>query len=65
MKITVAGSGYVGLVTGAYFSDVGIEEVCVDTDVKKVSDLQKGEVPILKKGAAIEDFKKPDRIIML
>jgi UDPglucose 6-dehydrogenase len=50
MKITVAGSGYVGLVTGACFSDVGIEVVCVDTDLKRIADLQKGVVPIYEPG---------------
>ncbi len=36
MKITIVGSGYVGLVTGACFSEVGIDVVCVDIDKKKI-----------------------------
>ena len=36
MKITVIGTGYVGLVTGACLSDVGIEVICVDIDQKKI-----------------------------
>ena len=41
MKITVVGTGYVGLVSGACFSDVGIEVTCVDVDKKKIEDLKK------------------------
>ena len=36
MKITIVGSGYVGLVTGACFSEVGIDVTCVDIDQKKI-----------------------------
>jgi UDPglucose 6-dehydrogenase len=46
MRIAVVGSGYVGLVTGACFADLGHEVLLVDNDVKKLAALQNGEVPI-------------------
>jgi UDPglucose 6-dehydrogenase len=46
MRIAVVGSGYVGLVTGACFADLGHEVVLVDNDAKKLALLQDGEVPI-------------------
>lgn len=50
MKITVIGTGYVGLVTGACLSDVGIEVTCVDIDQKKVDGLKNGVLPIYEPG---------------
>ena len=46
MKISVIGTGYVGLVTGTCLSETGNEVVCVDIDAKKVEDMRKGIVPI-------------------
>ena len=50
MRVTVIGSGYVGLVTGACLSDLGFNVVCLDKDEAKVKMLQEGEVPIYEPG---------------
>src|SRR4051794_39804945 len=46
MDLSIIGSGYVGLVTGACFADVGHNVICVDNDAQKIKQLQAGEVPI-------------------
>jgi len=46
MRIAVVGSGYVGLVAGACFADLGHEVVLVDNDAQKVAALESGSVPI-------------------
>jgi len=53
MKISVFGSGYVGLVAGACFADVGNEVICVDIDQQKIDMLKRGEVPIYEPGLDI------------
>jgi UDPglucose 6-dehydrogenase len=50
MDISIIGSGYVGLVTGACFADVGHHVICVDNDAEKVKQLQAGEIPIYEPG---------------
>ena len=50
MDISIIGSGYVGLVTGACFADVGHHVICVDNDADKIKQLQAGEIPIYEPG---------------
>jgi len=50
MKITIVGTGYVGLVTGACFADTGNEVLCLDLDERKIAALNQGEVPIYEPG---------------
>ena len=50
MKITMIGSGYVGLVSGACFADFGHDVVCVDLDEAKIEALRGGKVPIFEPG---------------
>jgi UDPglucose 6-dehydrogenase len=50
MKVTIFGSGYVGLVTGACLAEAGNDILCVDIDPRKIALLQRGEVPIYEPG---------------
>jgi UDPglucose 6-dehydrogenase len=50
MKIAIVGSGYVGLVTGACFAQVGHQVICIDNDKQKIEMLRSGEVPIYEPG---------------
>ena len=50
MKIAVAGTGYVGLVTGVCLASKGHTVVCVDVDDKKIAKMQRGESPIYEPG---------------
>ncbi|MGE0626627.1 MAG: UDP-glucose 6-dehydrogenase, partial [Hyphomicrobiaceae bacterium] len=52
MKIAMIGSGYVGLVSGACFSDFGFSVTCVDKDARKIAALEAGNMPIYEPGLA-------------
>ena len=49
-KLTVAGTGYVGLVAGVCFAEVGHDVTCVDVDAEKIAMLNRGESPIYESG---------------
>ncbi|KPL14487.1 UDP-glucose 6-dehydrogenase, partial [candidate division WOR_3 bacterium SM1_77] len=50
MKVCMIGTGYVGLVSGTCFADIGHEVICVDNDKRKVDVLKKGGIPIYEPG---------------
>jgi UDPglucose 6-dehydrogenase len=56
MRVTMMGTGYVGLVSGACFADFGHVVTCIDKDADKIARLQRGEIPIFEPG--LEDLVK-------
>jgi UDPglucose 6-dehydrogenase len=64
MKVTVFGSGYVGLVTGACLAEVGNDVICMDVDEGKIAKLRQGEIPIYEPGldAMVERNTKAGRL---
>jgi UDPglucose 6-dehydrogenase len=64
MRITMVGTGYVGLVSGACFSDFGHDVVCVDKDMAKIDLLNKGGIPIFEPGleALVQDNVSAGRL---
>ena len=64
MRVTIFGSGYVGLVTGACLADAGNDVLCVDIDVKKIEALKQGIIPIHEPGldALIKSNVEADRM---
>jgi len=64
MRITIFGTGYVGLVTGTCFAEVGNDVVCMDVDADKIAMLNRGEIPIFEPGLAdlVERNRKAGRL---
>ena len=64
MRVTIFGSGYVGLVTGACLAEAGNDVLCVDIDREKIARLEQGELPIYEPGldSIVERARKSARL---
>src|ERR1700722_18582111 len=64
MRIAVIGTGYVGLVSGACFSECGLDVVCVDKDAGKIAGIKAGKMPIYEPGleALVENNVRANRL---
>src|SRR5258707_4094849 len=64
MHVAVIGTGYVGLVSGACFSEFGVNVVCVDKDADKIARLKRGEMPIYEPGldTLVDRHARPGRL---
>ncbi|MGH6928423.1 MAG: UDP-glucose 6-dehydrogenase, partial [Dongiaceae bacterium] len=65
MKIAMIGSGYVGLVSGACFSEFGVTVTCIDKDAEKITQLKNGQIPIFEPGldALVERNAQAERLM--
>ncbi len=61
MRISVVGTGYVGLVTGTCFAETGVNVTCVDIDEQKINDLNEGKVPIYEPGLEVMLIRNKDK----
>ena len=61
MKITVIGTGYVGLVTGACLAEMGHEVLCMDIDEKKINNLNQGKIPRHTAGSGLSGLPRSYR----